>query len=217
MRDLGAAPEGVIEEQKIFRGGEDIGAPRRILRSTGRFLKVLLLTAAVVGSVLLMTAILIMPSFRVYGVAMQPQLEEGDVLLSLPFSGLVRRGDLIAINYNNKILIRRVIGVAGDEVDVRSNGIVYLNQEVLEEDYLADTSQISVEVDMPVTVPEGSWFVLGDNRNESVDSRMEALGCVSREQFVGKVFWRVWPMNRFGFLLRLPIKWPGWSLLFGES
>lgn len=130
---------------------------------------------------------------------MEPTLRQGEILLAVKKSGF-RSGDVIAFYYNNKILLKRVVAGAGDEVDIREDGTVTVNGAELGEPYLTDKSRGICDITFPYQVPDGRVFVLGDNRGESVDSRSSAIGCISEKSVVGKVVLRIWPFGRFGII-----------------
>ena len=153
----------------------------------------------VVAAVAVLVAVLLLPILRIYGHSMNDTLEEGDIVVSLKGSDF-KTGDIIAFYYNNKILIKRVIGKAGDWVDIDQDGNVYVNGVMVEEPYLEEKAFGECNIELPYQVPESKVFVMGDNRSVSVDSRNTAVGCVAEEQIVGKVVYRLWPLKDFGNL-----------------
>lgn len=163
---------------------------RSVLRST-------VYTLVTVAAIAILVATLWIPVLRIYGSSMTPTLQDGQIVLSVKTSD-VETGDIIAFYYNNKILIKRVIGIAGDWIDIDEDGTVYVNDIPLEEPYLTERAMGECNIDLPYQVPEGRYFVMGDHRSTSVDSRNTAVGCVSEEQVVGIVIFRVWPLNRLG-------------------
>ncbi len=163
---------------------------RRTLRSTVAIL-------VVVAAIAILVATLWMPVLQIYGTSMAPTLSDGDILFTVKTSDF-SHGDVIAFYYNNKILVKRVIAVAGDWVDIEEDGTVYVNNQPLEEPYLSEKSYGDTNIELPYQVPDGRLFVMGDHRATSVDSRNTAVGCVSREQIVGRILFRVWPFSGFG-------------------
>lgn len=163
---------------------------RRTLRSTVAIL-------IVVAAVAILVATLWMPVLQIYGTSMTPTLSDGDVIFSVKTANF-DPGDVVAFYYNNKILVKRVVAVAGDWVDIGEDGTVYINDRPLEEPYLSEKAYGDTNIELPYQVPDGKIFVMGDHRATSVDSRNTAVGCVSREQIVGKILFRVWPLGGFG-------------------
>ena len=128
---------------------------------------------------------------------MTPTLEAGDIVLSLKGSDF-KTGDVIAFYYNNKILVKRVIAGPGDWVYIDDDGTVFVNGEEIVEPYLQDKALGDTDLEYPYQVPEKRWFVMGDHRSVSMDSRTRAIGPVAEEQIVGKLKARVWPFNKIG-------------------
>ena len=153
----------------------------------------------VVAAVAVLVAVLLLPILRIYGHSMNDTLDEGDIVVSLKGSDF-KTGDIIAFYYNNKILIKRVIGKAGDWVDIDQDGNVYVNGNLIDEPYLDEKAFGECNIELPYQVPESKVFVMGDNRSVSVDSRNTAVGCVAEEQIVGKVVYRLWPFKDLGKL-----------------
>ena len=106
----------------------------------------------------------------------------------------------MAFYYNNKVLVKRVIAGPGDWVDIDADGTVFVNEKEIDEPYLSERSLGECDIDLPFQVPENRWFLMGDHRSVSVDSRSQAVGSVAEEQIVGKLVFRVWPLKKFGFL-----------------
>ena len=150
-----------------------------------------------VAAVAVLVATLLLPVLQIYGTSMTPALTESDIVVSVKGSNF-KQGDIIAFYYNNKILVKRVIAFAGDWVDIDEDGNVYVNDELLEEPYVTDPAFGDVDIVLPYQVPDGKVFVMGDHRSTSQDSRLQAIGCVSEEQIVGRIVFKVWPLNEFG-------------------
>lgn len=161
-----------------------------VLRST-------VYTLVVVAAVSVLVATLWLPVLQVYGRSMEPSLSEKEIVVSVKTNEL-KSGDIVAFYYNNKILVKRVIGGPGQWVDMDEDGTVYVDREKLEEPYILEKALGECDVEFPYQVPEARWFVMGDHRATSVDSRSSALGCVAEEQIVGTIVFRVWPLSRFG-------------------
>ena len=164
----------------------------RVLRST-------IYTLIVVAAVAVLIATIWMPVLQIYGASMTPTLEEGDIVISVKGSDF-EPGDLVAFYMGNKILVKRCIAGPGQWVDIDAEGNVYVDGESLDEPYLAEKALGDCDIELPYQVPDNRFFCMGDHRATSVDSRSTTVGCVSDEQIVGKIVFRVWPMSEFGVL-----------------
>ena len=156
-------------------------------------------TLITVAAAAVLVATLLLPVLRIYGTSMTPTLDNGQIVVSVK-TGELEPGDVVAFYYNNKILIKRVICGSGDWVDIQRDGTVLVNGQVLDEPYLTEKALGTCDIELPYQVPDGRVFVMGDHRETSVDSRSTSVGCVAQEQIVGRIFFRVWPMNEFGFV-----------------
>lgn len=165
---------------------------RRLLRSTVNALIVVAAVAALVAT-------LILPVLQIAGTSMEPSLNDGNIVLLVKKNNL-DTGDLCAFYYSNKILIKRVIAAPGDYIWIEPDGTVYLNGEVLDEPYLKEKALGECDVEFPYQVPENSYFVMGDHRETSIDSRSSVIGCIAEDQIVGKIFCKFWPLSEFEFL-----------------
>ena len=171
----------------------------RYRRSFANTLRSTIFILIVVSASAVLIAVLLLPVLRIYGHSMNDTLDEGDVVVSIKGSTF-KTGDIIAFYYNNKLLVKRVIGQPGDWVDIDEAGNVYVNQVMLEEPYLDSKAFGETNIELPYQVPESRIFVLGDNRDVSIDSRNTSVGCVAEEQIAGKIVFRVWPLDKMGFL-----------------
>ena len=165
---------------------------RKLLRNT-------ISSLIVVAAIAVLVSMLFLPVLRVTGTSMTPTLQN-DELVVCRKRGTFQSGDIIAVYFNNKILLKRVIGVAGDIIDIDDSGTVYVNGEALEEPYLNEKALGECDIELPYQVPDERVFVMGDHRSTSVDSRSTAVGCVAEEAVVGKVILRVWPVKQFEVL-----------------
>ena len=154
----------------------------------------LLITAAAVA---VLVATLLLPVLRIYGSSMVPSLTENDIVVSVKGSDF-KTGDIISFYYNNKILVKRVIAFPGDWVDIDDDGNIYVNNQLLNEPYVKEKAKGECDIELPYQVPDGRFFVIGDHRATSVDSRSTTVGCISEEQIVGRIVFRVWPFDSFG-------------------
>ena len=165
---------------------------KRVLRST-------IYTLIVVAAVAVLVATIWMPVLQIYGASMAPTLDEGDIVISVKGSDFAP-GDLVAFYMGNKILVKRCIAGPGQWVDIDADGNVYVDGELLDEPYLTEKALGDCDIELPYQVPENRYFCMGDHRSTSVDSRSTTVGCVSDEQIVGKIVFRVWPLPNFGML-----------------
>ena len=163
---------------------------RSVLRST-------VYTLITVAAVSVLVATLWLPVLQIFGNSMTPTLQNGEIVFSVKMEDM-KPGDIVAFYYNNKILVKRVICGPGDWFNMDPDGTVYVNDEKIPEPYITEPAYGDTNIQLPYQVPEGKIFVLGDHRSTSVDSRNTAVGCVSQEQIVGKIVFRIWPFDRFG-------------------
>jgi len=163
---------------------------RSVLNST-------IYTLIVVAAISILVATLWLPVLQIYGNSMTPTLQDGEIIFTVKTSEL-EPGDITAFYYNNKILIKRIICGPGDWIDIDEDGTTYVNDVQLEEPYLTEKALGDCNITLPFQVPDGRYFVMGDHRSTSVDSRNTAVGCVAQEQIVGKIVFRIWPLSRMG-------------------
>lgn len=148
----------------------------------------------VVAAVAVLVSMLFLPVLRVTGTSMTPTLLNDELLICNKRSDF-ESGDIVAFYFNNKILLKRVIGTAGDVIDIADDGTVYLNGEVLDEPYINEKAFGECDIKLPYQVPDNRIFVMGDHRSVSIDSRSTSVGCIADEYIIGKVIFRVWPFE----------------------
>ena len=148
----------------------------------------------IVAAVAVLIATLILPVLQIEGTSMEPTLTNGNIVL-LAKTTRFERGELCGFTWNNKLLIKRVIGVPGDWIEIDTDGTIYLNGEKLEEPYVEQQAFGECDLEFPFQVPQEQYFVVGDMRESSIDSRNTLIGCIPKDQIVGKVFFRVWPFK----------------------
>ena len=169
----------------------------RYKRRYSRTLKSTVAILVVVAAAAILVATLWMPVLRIYGASMTPTLEDGQIVVSVKSSSF-EPGDIVAFYHGNKLLIKRFIAGSADWVDIDADGNVSVNGTVLDEPYISEKAYGEINITLPYQVPDKRYFLMGDNRDVSVDSRNTAVGCVSDEQIVGKVVFRIWPLSQFG-------------------
>ena len=153
----------------------------------------------VVAAIAVLVATLFLPILQISGDSMSPTLEHDEIVILVKTKEF-NRGDLIGFYYQGKILLKRVIALPDEEVAIDAEGNVYVNGEVLEEPYVTEKGLGDCDLEFPYKVPGTGYFVLGDQRSNSVDSRNSVIGAISQDDIIGKVFIRVWPFSRFGFV-----------------
>lgn len=181
--------EEIQKERKRIRKSDYY---RQSLRSTVSVL-------VVVAAVAVLIATLFLPILQISGDSMSPTLEHDEIVVLLKTKDF-DRGDLVGFYYQGKILLKRVIALPEDEVAIDADGNVYVNGELLEEPYVTDKGLGDCDLEFPYKVPGTGYFVLGDQRSNSVDSRNSVIGAISQEDIIGKVFVRVWPLSEIGFV-----------------
>lgn len=166
------------------------GRYKRLLRGTVSTVLVVIAAAVLISNLLL-------PILRIYGSSMSPTLVNGNIVTALR-GGSYGRGDIVAFYYNDKILVKRIVGLPGEVIDIDEDGSVSVDGEPLDEPYLDEKALGECDIELPYQVPEGRYFVMGDNRSVSSDSRSSQVGCVAEEQVIGKLIFRLWPLDGFG-------------------
>lgn len=182
-------PERSVLEKAIQR--------QRYKRRYGIVLRSTVYALVVAAALAVLVATLWTPVLQIYGSSMTPTLQEGEFVVSLK-GARFKQGDLVSFYIGNKLLVKRVIAVPGDWVNISEDGTVYVNNEELTEPYIDGKAFGQCDLELPYQVPESSYFLMGDHRESSVDSRNSAVGAVTKEQIVGKIVFCVWPLSHFG-------------------
>ena len=189
----GTSPTSLPSTEQIKEAYDKVSYRQRLLRSVASTTNILIVVAAVT----VLIAVLLLPILRIYGQSMNSTLSSGELVVSVKGASF-KSGDIVAFYYNNNILVKRVIANSGDWVDIDLDGNVYVNQKKIDEPYLDEKAYGEPTIDFPYQVPDERVFVLGDNRSVSIDSRHTSIGCVTSEQIVGKIVFRVWPLSKLG-------------------
>ncbi len=163
---------------------------RTVLRST-------FFSLIVVAAVAVLVATIWMPVLQIFGSSMSPTLQEGEIVISVKGTEF-QQGDLVAFYLGNNILVKRYIAGPGQWVDMDEEGNVFVDGVLLDEPYIQEKSLGNANLDFPYQVPENRYFCMGDYRATSVDSRHTQVGCVAQEQIVGKIIFRIWPLEKLG-------------------
>lgn len=163
---------------------------RKLLRST-------VSTLIVVAACAVLVAVLFLPVLRIYGSSMTPTLDEGEIVVSIK-GAEIKPGDVVGVYYGSKLLIKRCIAVEYQWVDIDEDGNVFVDGELIDEPYIDEKSLGETNIALPYQVPDNSIFVMGDHRTTSIDSRNNSVGCIDTEDVVGRIVYRVWPLNMFG-------------------
>ena len=162
----------------------------KVLRST-------LFTLIVVAAVAVLVATIWMPVLQIYGSSMSPTLSEGEIVVSVK-GGDFEAGDLVCFYIGNKLLVKRYIAGPGQWVDIDEEGNVFVDGALLDEPYVKEKAFGDCNIELPYQVPDNRMFCMGDHRESSLDSRNTAVGCISEDQVVGKIIFRVWPLTKMG-------------------
>ena len=111
-----------------------------------------------------------------------------------------QRGELCGFTWNNKLLIKRVIGIPGDYIWISKDGTVYVNNEELIEPYVQEKALGECDLEFPYQVAENYYFMMGDQRATSIDSRSSVIGCIPEDQMIGKILLKVWPLSEIQWM-----------------
>ena len=168
-------------------------------RKYKKVLKSTMSSLIVVAAIAVLIATLALPVLQIQGSSMEPTLNDEEIVVLLKTSNL-KRGQLCCFSYQNKLLIKRIIGIPGDTISIDQEGYVYVNGNVLDEPYILDRALGECDITFPVNVKDNHYFILGDHRSTSIDSRSSAIGLVSEDFIVGKIFFRIWPFESLSFV-----------------
>ena len=181
---------------------EQVEAERARLRYKHRYSKTLKSTVAilvVVAALAVLVATLWMPVLQIYGSSMSPTLKDGEIVIAVKGSSF-STGDVVGLWYENKLLVKRVIGKPGDWINIDKDGNITVNGELLDEPYITKKAYGETTIELPYQVGDDMWFVVGDNREVSIDSRNTSVGCITTDQIVGRIVFCIWPIKDFGVL-----------------
>lgn len=163
--------------------------------SFSHLLKSTLYILIIIIAVSTLIATFFMPVIEISESTMKPLINNGEIVITIKNTKL-KQGDIIAFYHGNKILVKRVIGVAGDFVNIDIEGKVYVNGNLLQENYVSELKLGDDTVTFPLQVPDKSIFVLSDERNSLTDSRLQEIGCIKEEDLIGRVIFKIWPINK---------------------
>lgn len=181
---------------------QEVEAERERLKKQKNYRKALMstiYTLIIVASFAVLMATLAFPVLQISGNSMNPTLKDEDVIVLIKTKQF-ESGDLCAFNYENKILVKRIIATPGDYVYLDDDGNVFVNNVLLKENYIIEKSKGSSDLEYPIQVPENRYFVMGDDRSVSIDSRLSLIGTIEKEKMIGKVFLRIWPIKHVNLI-----------------
>ena len=164
-------------------------------KNYGQALRSTIFTLIIVAAAAILVVVLFLPVLQITGNSMSPTVKNNDIVAALKKKDY-SPGEVIAFYYNNEVMVKRVVATGGDVVTIDSDGVVYVNGTMLREDYITEKNAGVSDIEYPFTVPDGTYFVLGDNRYMSIDSRVSQVGCVDKSLVAGKIILRVWPFTR---------------------
>ena len=182
-------PSVELIEKELARG-KNRHSYRRTLVST-------LYGLVIVAAIAVLVAVFWIPVLAISGSSMSPLLNDGELAVVWKNADF-DTGSVVAFQYNSKVLIKRIIAGPGDVVNIDPDGNVYVNRMLLNEPYVSEKALGHCNIELPFEVPEEQYFVMGDHRSVSIDSRNVSVGCISREQIIGRIIYRIWPLPAWG-------------------
>lgn len=188
--------ENTMDRPSVEQLGREIDRRKRKTQLR-RIIRNMLYALVAVAAAAVLISTLFFPTLKIYGSSMTPTFHEGEIVVCRK-NAAFQTGDIIAFYYNNKILIKRVICGPGDWFNMKDDGTVFVNGVQLDEPYVTESGFGPCDLELPYQIPDGQYFAMGDERASSIDSRMSQIGCVSKEQIVGKIILCVWPLRDFG-------------------
>lgn len=196
--ESGGAPEASAEKRRIDTAALEREVRRsRAIRQKSSLARSVVVSLLCALAVAVVVTIYMFPALRLKGESMEPTLEAGELVLASKF-GDCGLGDLMAFSYDNEVMVKRVIAKGGDTVTINAEGTVFVGGQPLDEPYVAEPALGECDIEFPYVVPDGKYFVLGDHRAVSVDSRHASIGTVSESQVIGRIAFRFWPLSRLG-------------------
>ncbi len=190
-----------IDKMARLPSSEQVEAEMRRVRFNTKYFRLLRSTVyalIVTAAVSVLVATLFLPVLQIYGTSMSPTLTEGEIVVSIKQKEYTR-GDIIALYYSNKVLVKRIIGVGDDVIQLTDEGTFIINGEELVESYISKKAYGDLtDIEFPFTVPKNTYFVVGDHRETSIDSRSTQIGCVEPSEVVGRIVFSIWPFSEFG-------------------
>lgn len=182
---------------KNFPTANEISSELKYERNKIRFRRIIkssVYALVLVAAIAVLIATLVLPVLQISGTSMEPTLNNGEIVVLFKTTKL-ERGDLCGFSYSNKILIKRVIGLPGDYIAIDEDGNVFVNNKKIDEPYITEKGLGECDIEFPYQVPENEFFLMGDHRSTSIDSRSTVIGCIPQDQIIGKIFLKVWPLS----------------------
>lgn len=164
-----------------------------------KLLKNTIFILIVVAAISTIIASFLLSVLEINGSSMYPTLKEGQIIIAYKNKN-IEKNDVIAFYQGNKILVKRVIAKQGDFVSITDKGDVFVNGKIIKEPYINQKSIGNSDIEYPYQVPDGHYFVLGDKRDTSIDSRNSVIGTISKKDVLGKAIVSIWPINKMGIV-----------------